>query len=186
MVADGCRWLGEIGRWEIEKWPQDDQFGKQQRRGGLLSKEILAKTLKTRVIYFHGKDWTEKNHMCNGDATDSNTNTTDPKSPFVLRALISRFWVEVVKRYWITKFLANAFNFHWREESHALDDTSPLTSCYLMCTAVKNLYWSGNQVFCSVTFWPWYIHLFILKSDYVLYYHDTQVFNTWFVWPHFP
>ena len=49
----------------------------------LLSKQILAKTLRTRVIYFHGKDWTDKNHMCNGDATDSNTNTTDLKSPFV-------------------------------------------------------------------------------------------------------
>ena len=34
MVADGFRWLGKIGRWEIEKWPQEDQFGKQQGRGG--------------------------------------------------------------------------------------------------------------------------------------------------------
>ena len=39
----------------------------------VLSKQILAKTLRTRVIYFNGKDWTDKNHMCNGDATEGNT-----------------------------------------------------------------------------------------------------------------
>ena len=76
MVVDGCRWLGKIGRWEIEKWPQDDQFGNKGGEGPLemlLSKQILAKTLRTRVIYLNGKDWTDKNHMCNGDATEGNT-----------------------------------------------------------------------------------------------------------------
>ena len=29
-----CRWFGEIGRWEIEKWPQDGQFGNQVGSGG--------------------------------------------------------------------------------------------------------------------------------------------------------
>ena len=85
MVADGCRWLGKmvVDGWErygggkLKSGPRKTNLASNNGGEGplemLLSKQILAKTLRTRVIYFNGKDWTDKNHMCNGDATEGNT-----------------------------------------------------------------------------------------------------------------
>ena len=155
MVADGFRWLGKIGRWEIEKWPQEDQFGKQRWRGGLLSKQILANPLRTGVIYFHGKDWTRI--IC------------------VMETLLTVILIPLIRSHPL-------YNGHWFLDfglrlwkDIGLPSSSPMPSISIegksLMRWTTQLHWPhatrcaqlwriyigrviSNQVFCSVTFCP--------------------------------
>ena len=85
MVADGCRWAQMVvdgweryGGGKLKSGPRTTNLASNKGGEGPSSVDSfkqtdLGKDSQNRVIYFNGKDWTDKNHRCHGDASEGNT-----------------------------------------------------------------------------------------------------------------